>query len=286
MLIRIKSYVNKKFVFFRIYYVFYIYKYELIQYYILNNSIYFSIIKEYTMARGRGSSTPQDLEYIKIISSNINRLLEYHNLKQIDLSKETGIPTSTITGYVKGTSLPIPGNIQKIADYFRVNKSDIDPRFKQLTDTKKQNKEQKKEFANDYQYIPYAVSAGELTEIDSINFYKKLSVPDILMGKYAGNKNIVLMPVNGESMNNVIANGSIIAVLTKTSLANTHDNDIVVIRHNGDYSVKRFYNDTAHQEYVFKPDSTDLSFRDIIFSYDNADDLELIGKVVMYSIIL
>ena len=94
------------------------------------------------------------------------------------------------------------------------------------------------------------------------------------------------MPVNGESMNNVIANGSIIAVLTKTPLECIHDNDIVVIRHNGDYTVKRFYNDVLHQEYVFKPDSTDLAFRDIVFNYDNTEDLELIGKVVMYSVML
>ena len=39
------------------------------------------------------------------------------------------IPKSTLTGYVKGTSLPTPGNIQKIADYFNVKKSDLDLRF-------------------------------------------------------------------------------------------------------------------------------------------------------------
>lgn len=82
------------------------------------------------MARGRGKLTPQDLEYMKIISANINSLLSSRNLKQVELVRGTGIPASTLTGYVKGTSLPIPGNVQKIADFFGVLKSDIDPRFK------------------------------------------------------------------------------------------------------------------------------------------------------------
>ncbi|HFU4055363.1 TPA: helix-turn-helix transcriptional regulator [Streptococcus suis] len=82
------------------------------------------------MVRGRGKLTPQEIELMGVISANINRYLTEQNKKQIDLSRGTGIPPSTLTGYVKGTSLPIPGNVQKIADYFGLKKSDIDPRFK------------------------------------------------------------------------------------------------------------------------------------------------------------
>lgn len=81
------------------------------------------------MARGRGKLTPQDLEYMKIVSANIIKFLDSNGYKQADLARGTGIPASTLTGYVKGTSLPIPGNVQKIADFFHVKKSDIDPRF-------------------------------------------------------------------------------------------------------------------------------------------------------------
>ena len=85
------------------------------------------------MVRGRGKLTPQEIELMSVISANINRYLTEQNKKQIDLSRGTGIPPSTLTGYVKGTSLPIPGNVQKIADYFGLKKSDIDPRFKSTT---------------------------------------------------------------------------------------------------------------------------------------------------------
>lgn len=56
-------------------------------------------------------------------------MLNETSTKQVELSKATGIPPSTLTGYVKGTPLPIPCNVQKIADYFELMKSDIDPRF-------------------------------------------------------------------------------------------------------------------------------------------------------------
>lgn len=81
------------------------------------------------MARGRGKLTPKDKEDMKIFSANLNRILSERNIKQAELSRATDIPASTITGYVKGTSLPIPGNVQKIADYFGVPKSTLDPRF-------------------------------------------------------------------------------------------------------------------------------------------------------------
>ena len=81
------------------------------------------------MARGRGKLTPQDKEDMKVFSANLHSILSDRNCKQAELSRATGIPPSTLTGYVKGTSLPIPGNVQKIADFFGVPKSVLDPRF-------------------------------------------------------------------------------------------------------------------------------------------------------------
>lgn len=77
----------------------------------------------------RSELTPQEITNRKIISANINRLISIKNITQAELSNRTKIPKSTLTGYVKGTSTPNPGNIQKLADFFNVLKSDIDPRF-------------------------------------------------------------------------------------------------------------------------------------------------------------
>lgn len=81
----------------------------------------------------RTELTPRDIECKKIIASRLQFLLKQSNKKQIDIHKSTGIPASTLTGYFKGETLPSPRNVKKIADFFSVNNSDIDPRFELKT---------------------------------------------------------------------------------------------------------------------------------------------------------
>ena len=82
----------------------------------------------------RGELTPTEIEIRKKISTNINQLIKAKGVTQVDIHNHTKIPRSTLTGYVKGTSTPNAGNVQKLADYFEVKKSDIDPRFRTLAD--------------------------------------------------------------------------------------------------------------------------------------------------------
>lgn len=77
---------------------------------------------------GRGKSTPQDEAMRTIVSSNIKKYLDIKNKKAVDLQKNTGISQSSISEYINGKSLPNPGNLQKIADFFGVLREDIDPR--------------------------------------------------------------------------------------------------------------------------------------------------------------
>lgn len=77
---------------------------------------------------GRGKSTPQDEAMKLIVSSNIRKFLNEKRKKAIDLQKNTGISQSSISEYINGKSLPNPGNLQKIADFFNVLREDIDPR--------------------------------------------------------------------------------------------------------------------------------------------------------------
>lgn len=82
------------------------------------------------MARGRGKATPQEKEAMEFVSAKIRQLLDENNLKQSHLADKLDIPRSSFNEYVRGNALPRPGNVQKIADYFGLLKSDIDPRFK------------------------------------------------------------------------------------------------------------------------------------------------------------
>lgn len=213
------------------------------------------------------------------LSDNIRRFRRLRDLSQEDIAKKLGYKSfTTIQKWETGMAEPPVGKLYELADILRVIIMELlgEESGDNITDMP----------LSTYKFVPASVSAGALTNIESINYMPSVTIPDFMMGRYAGNKNIILMPVNGESMNNVIQNGAIIAVLRNIELPDIHDGDIVVIKNGGDYTVKRFYNDKQHKEFVFKPDSSDMAFRDIIFSYENTDDLYLIGKVVMYNVTL
>jgi repressor LexA len=75
---------------------------------------------------------PQEKEIRKIIAVNLNSLLSKKSAKKIEISKQTNIPPSTLTGYFNGSRLPTPENVDKLADFFHVSKEEIDPRFATL----------------------------------------------------------------------------------------------------------------------------------------------------------
>lgn len=130
-----------------------------------------------------------------------------------------------------------------------------------------------------YDYIPYGVSAGMPDEID-FDEYEKIEISDSIMGPYANEDNIIIMHVNGESMNKLIPNGSYIAVKLNYPIYNLENEDIVVFAHEGSYSLKLFFRDG--ENLIFKPYSTYHSFTDLKFSKD--DYVTILGKVVMYCV--
>ena len=75
-------------------------------------------------------NSPQDIKNRELFSHNLNYYMKAKGVRQIDLHTQLNIPKSTITGYVKGYSMPTMGNLQKLADYLGIKKSDLDPRFK------------------------------------------------------------------------------------------------------------------------------------------------------------
>lgn len=64
----------------------------------------------------------------KIFSENLIRLLKEHNKTQKQVAKDLNINPQTLNSWYRGVALPRMGNIQKLADYFHVKKTDlIDP---------------------------------------------------------------------------------------------------------------------------------------------------------------
>lgn len=74
-------------------------------------------------------ANPMQREARKMFQENINKLLKKRGLSQSKLSSLTNIPKATISGYVRGLSMPIPKNTEKLANALNVNIEDIDPRL-------------------------------------------------------------------------------------------------------------------------------------------------------------
>lgn len=210
-------------------------------------------------------------EMKEVISKNIKKLLKEYDINQNELAKIADVSESTVGKWVLKKSTPRMGAVQKIADYFGLPKSYI------LEENKPNTK------LSEYDYIHTSISAGTPLNIEGItkDEIEKIQLPDFIMGKWAGNKDIFLMRVNGESMNNVFSHGSLIAV-KKTNLSNLHDGDIVVYSDNEEYAVKRIYIDRENKRFIFKPDSSDKRFFDKVINFDKAENLKIHGKVVLY----
>ena len=59
----------------------------------------------------------------KIFSENLNRLLQDREKTQSEVAKEIGVSPQTFNTWTQGIAIPRMGKIQRLADYFHVEKS-------------------------------------------------------------------------------------------------------------------------------------------------------------------
>lgn len=64
-------------------------------------------------------------EQKRIFSKNLSYFLSLNDMQQKDLAKVLGVQPSTVTNWIKQTSMTQVSTIQKIADYFKIGKSDL-----------------------------------------------------------------------------------------------------------------------------------------------------------------
>ena len=258
------------------------------------------------MARGRGKLTPQDKEDMKVFSANLNSILSDRNCKQAELSRATGIPPSTLTGYVKGTSLPIPGNVQKIADFFGVPKSVLDPRFvtnnsmvddsssntssiqtiydqlepprqgKVLTYAKKQLNEQKNEEETKINEV-----SEKIVQLYGYDYYDHAASAGT--GQYLNDVRVerielpvdvdadFVIPIKGDSMEPDYQDGDLVFIQTSVDLNN---GVIGVFNYNGDAYIKQLVID-KDQAYLH---SLNPEYKDMPITPET--DFRIIGEVV------
>lgn len=204
-----------------------------------------------------------------VVSENIQKLMDEHNLSNVKLAKIAGVSESTVGKWVLKKATPRMGAIQKISDHFNIPKSYI------LNEDEKQVL---KIPTREYNFLPLTISAGLPINVDGITDADKISIPDAMMGKWAANKDILFTRISGDSMNNKMSDGSLIAIKEMDNVESLKDGDMVVFSHNHEYSVKYFYK--TDDKLIFKPDSTNKAHHEQHFNID--DGVQIHGKVVLY----
>lgn len=66
-----------------------------------------------------------DEQQKRIFSKNLNYYISLNGKQQNEVAKELQINASTLNMWCNGNSMPGVGKIQKLADYFKIGKSDL-----------------------------------------------------------------------------------------------------------------------------------------------------------------
>lgn len=190
-----------------------------------------------------------------------------------DIAKDLGLNKSRMSHYITGRSKVPSDLLQLIVDTYKINPLFLFKENVPLYEV------ETKETVRNYTYIPTAISAGLPINVEGITEYEKIRLPDSVMGKWAGNQDVYILKINGDSMNNIMPDNSLIAVKPIT-IDGLKNGDIVLFSTNHEYSVKRFYK--FDDVVVFRPDSDNLEFYETRININEIDNLEIHGKVVLY----
>lgn len=66
-----------------------------------------------------------DEEQKKIFAKNLSKYISLNQKQQKEVADDLGINPTTLNMWCNGNSMPSVGKIQKLADYFRIGKSDL-----------------------------------------------------------------------------------------------------------------------------------------------------------------
>lgn len=212
------------------------------------------------------------------IKDKLKQLRKDRGLKQEDVAFKLNMSTSAYGYYEQGKTTPPLYNLKKLASLYDISISE-------LTGEKNDTVEMLGQAVtmNKYPYIDDYVSAGSPVTIEGMKDVPNIYVPDELLGSYAGSKRLFFLKVNGESMNKIIPNGSTIGVISYNSINDIKNGDIVVYAtEDHSFAVKYFYKEK--NKLIFKPSSTYHYYYDKAF--DINDNIRIIGKVVIYSVML
>lgn len=222
-------------------------------------------------------------EINKSIGMRIKRQRKQNNMTLKEVSARLGVAESTVQRYESGNISNVSiETLKKIAEILSVSPAVLlgwDTQVKAIASLE----------THRHRFLDASISAGRPFNVKGVNSLPTVSIPDIFLGKYAVNKNIVVMRVNGDSMNKIVPDGSYIAVKTNIDVLSVSNGDIVVAKVEGadnGYTIKHIYKDDANKRVILRPNSTNPIYTDIIISSTEFQRLYIVGKVVAYNVLL
>lgn len=218
---------------------------------------------------------------MRTIGDTIKLLREERRLSQQQLADILEVGRSTISMYESGARIPDDDVKELICDYFNVDMNYIFGK----TNTRNSYREENQEtitkvdiIFDDYFPLHYCtnLSAGTFQELIDSEPNAIVYVPI----KYQSRKKrLHAFMVNGTSMDNVIADGSIVVAETVSAVQDIKQGSIVVVWSEEGATVKRIY--TNGNQITLLPDSSDKSHKAIMINTD-VTDIEVVGRVVWH----
>lgn len=196
----------------------------------------------------------------EIFAENLTRLVNGSKLPQSEIAKRINVSPQTFNTWTQGKAIPRMGKIQLLADYFKIEKSDLIEEKSNITISQGIK-------------IPVlgSVPAGiPITAVEDILDYEE--IPQL----WANQGEFFALKIKGDSMEPRIQSGDVVIVRQQSS-ADSGDTVIVLI--NGDEATCKKLEKTSNGIMLI---STNTKYSPMFFSHEEINELPVVilGKVV------
>lgn len=201
---------------------------------------------------------------------------ELQNLSNAKLAKELNITNSALTRYFNGERKIPYDLLQKLADTLKVpveylilkNVSKTSDSYTELNYFDIEDN-------SNYSYKKANILYDEKAS-------KKILIPNVTLGDYAGVKDICIFKMNTSSLDHIMPNTVTVAV-KQVNMEDLKDGDIVVFQNCHGIDIRLFFNDKRAKIISFVPRTTDKTKERYNYLYKDSWHFNIIGKVVLHT---
>lgn len=196
----------------------------------------------------------------RIMGDNILYYMQLENIERRDFAKAIGVPYSSLTDWINGNTYPRIDKIQKMADFFGIDKSDL----------VEQRNVQKKVEAIRIPVLGRVAAGIPIEMVEDVIDWEEIDDATAKLGA------IFALSIKGDSMEPRIVSGDVVIVRQQDD---AESGDIVIVSINGDDATcKRLRKYKDGIELI----PSNPSYSPIFFSNEEiiAKPVKILGKVI------